>query len=145
MPRPPKPGEKTSVDMDQLHELFMSGMPLPEIAEILHISDTRIYQLIREAREIHPEKWPKRNATVGRKKDAAEPEPPPKAPLIATYTHPPLSTDPANGPVVKRQMTDVEREHYGTAIKMPTDSNGKDIKHPMHWKNYRNPLPNILD
>jgi transposase len=47
-----------SVDKEALHELFMSGMRVEDIAKSLKITVANLYSYIKKQREIEPEKWP---------------------------------------------------------------------------------------
>jgi hypothetical protein len=49
-----------NVDKDALHQLFMSGMRVEDIAKSLKITVANLYSYIKKQREIEPEKWPYR-------------------------------------------------------------------------------------
>lgn len=46
------------IDRVLLQKLFVSKIPIVEIAKKLNVSESVIYNIIREERELNPEKWP---------------------------------------------------------------------------------------
>lgn len=53
-------GAINHVDLDRLHELFMRGVLLADIAKALSISEANLNNVIKIQRKVNPEKWPHR-------------------------------------------------------------------------------------
>jgi hypothetical protein len=116
------------IDLVQLHELFISGKDIGDIADELGVSESVISKRIRSLRQDEPEKWPIRKSS-GRK-PFFENRKTSQSALAASF--PPLERPfHKPSPEIKYTLSREEIDRLYPAQKPSTNSDGKAWKPPV--------------